>query len=166
MCDIFLWGQLVSLRGFKMKGHTTTYVRFHLHMNKIVERNAKIPFGEQIRVIAWDNGPVPLLLSSLLPPSLLLAASQTQDGIRPNWHKIFWDGQVGHFFSPQGKSAEKVGWTLASEPTRKAILPRWETSRNLIQTFSFLDLFKCFLLLHCLYRTRQVVVWSTQVLVT
>jgi len=52
--------------------------------------------------------PCPSLLSSALPPSL--PASRSRDGIRPNWHKIFWDGRVGRTLFQSSKKRRGKGW--------------------------------------------------------
>jgi len=39
-----------------------------------------------------------------------LPARRSRDGIRPNWHKIFWDGRVGRTLFQSSKKRRGKGW--------------------------------------------------------
>ena len=104
--------------------------------------------------------PCPLLLSSAVSPSL--PASRGRDGIRPNWHKIFWDGRVGRTLFQSSKKRRGKGWLNSCVRAGTEGYLAWE--RDFKQPVPHIFLFKALKVLFSL--NCWIIVWFIHVLVT
>jgi len=104
-CDVVLKSQRAKLIGLEVKAHTTFFSYFPFFKNKIAIdalRAHKIQKKECLGIT-----PCPSLLSSALPPCLLVGAEMEFGQIDIKYFETV--ASDGRFFSPQRKGAEKVG---------------------------------------------------------